>query len=803
MTCSHCGLSVPLGLVRPGDPHQFCCNGCRTVWAVLHDEGLEQYYTYRERAGASGRPVRSTGSGYEYCDDPAFIAAHCRPTPEGLLAIDLYLEGVHCSACLWLVERTTVLVPGVAAATLDLGRSIVHIIFDPTATTLSRIASKLDALGYPPHPHRGAELRALRRHEDRDLLARIAVAGAAAGNIMLIAAALYGGYFEGMQPEFVAFFRWVSLLVATPAVLWSGAVFFRGAWAALATRTAHMDLPITLGILTGFLWGAVNTLRGSGEVYFDSVTALVFLLLIGRWLQRMQQRSAADAAELLTTLAPATARLVEDAGERRAVREVPVEAITVGSLVEVRSGESVPVDGRVVEGTTAVDLSLLTGESVPVEVAPDAEVHAGCVNVSAPIIVRVTASGEATRIARLMLTVEEAARRRTSVVQLADRVSGYFVVVVLGLAVVTLGLWLVWDASHAVDHVVALLVVACPCALGLATPLAITAALGQAARRGILVKGGDALERLARPGLVFFDKTGTLTQGRLSLVAWDGETWVKPLVHAAERGSSHPVARALVAATSGGPDLRATNIIQEPGCGLAATVAGHDLLVGAPAYVRRRIGDLPPWVADAVSRHAGVGATPVVVAVDATARAVAALGDPLREDAPSALRELLRHGYRLAVLSGDHPAAVQAIAAALEVPLVECRGGVSPEGKLARIEEATAVGSAIMVGDGANDAAALSAATVGVAVHGGAEASLAAADVFTTTPGVAPVARLIVGARRTLAVIRRNVAFSLAYNLVAVVLAMAGLIGPLLAAVLMPLSSITVVMSSYRSRIFR
>ena len=801
--CSHCGLPVPPALVKPDEPHQFCCDGCRTVWAVLHDEGLEQYYTYRERAGAVGRRARTTGGAYDYFDDPAFIEANCRALPEGLMAIDLYLEGVHCSACLWLVERTTVLVPGVAAATLDLGRSVVHVVFDPTGTKLSELGQRLDSLGYPPHPHRGAQLRERRRREGRDLIARIAVAGAAAGNIMLVAAALYGGHFEGMQPEFVRFFRWVSLLVATPAVLWSGSVFFRGAWGALQTRTAHMDLPITIGILTGYAWGAFNTVRGSGEIYFDSVTALVFLLLVGRWLQRTQQRSAADAAELLTSLAPATARLVEGDGDERTVREVPVEALTVGALVEIRAGENAPADGVVATGTSSVDVSWLTGEPVPVEVEAGDEVYAGCVNLSAPLVVRVMAAGETTRVGLLLRRVEEAAQRRAPVVQLADRVSGYFVVTVLFLALVTLVLWLFWQPTHAVDHVVALLIVACPCALGLATPLAIAVAIGQAARRGILVKGGDALEHLARPGIVFFDKTGTLTQGRLSLVEWEGDATIQPLVHAVERASAHPVAQALVAATPSDPRLRATDVQHRLGAGLSARVGGREVIVGSPGYVGERVGELPAWAEEAAARHGSKGRTPVLIAVDGGVRALAALADPLRPDAESSLRELGALGYKLAVLSGDHPSAVEAVAAELGVSFVECLGGISPEGKLERVEAAARRGSVVMVGDGANDAAALSAATVGVAVHGGAEASVAAADVFTTTAGVAPVAQLVAGARRTLSVIRRNVAFSLVYNLATVALAMAGAIGPLLAAVLMPLSSLTVVTSSYRARIFR
>jgi Cu2+-exporting ATPase len=301
---------------------------------------------------------------------------------------------------------------------------------------------------------------------------------------------------------------------------------------------------------------------------------------------------------------------------------------------------------------------------------------------------------------------------------------------------------------------------------------------------------------------VFFDKTGTLTQGKLALTGWVGDESTKPLVRAAELGSAHPVAAALVAGVEAEPALVARDVTHELGGGVRARVGEHHVVVGSPRYVARETGGVPEWAERAISAGAADGHTPVVIATDGAVRSVALLGDPVRPDAAKALADLAALGHRLAVISGDHPEVVTAVARELGTDLAECCGGVTPEAKLARIERAVREGGAIMVGDGANDAAALSAATVGVAVHGGAEASLAAADVFTTRGGVTPVVDLVRGARRTLAVIRRNVAFSLSYNLVAVTLAMAGVIGPLLAAVLMPLSSIAVVMSSYRARMF-
>ena len=788
--CAHCGLPVPAGQT------EFCCDGCATVYAVLHASGLEAYYRHRDTDEA--RPAAPSGKTYAELDDPVLRDSCTRPLPGGLLAAELHLSGVHCAACVWLVERVPLVLPGVLSATLDVGRALVELVYDPTETKLSDIARTLDSFGYPAHPRHQTSDANLRRLEDRSALVRIAVAGAAAGNAMLMAFALYGGLFSGMDPEHAALLRWGSLAVTTPAVLWAGGGFFRGAWAALRTRTPHVDLPLAIGIGAGFSHGAIATLTGRGEIYFDSLTMLIFLLLVGRFVERRQTRAAHDAAAFLHSLAPRGARRVKGDG----IEDVSVDALAIGDVVEIRAGEQIPVDGTVSSGSSTLDASLLTGESRPEEVGPGAAVHAGCVNLTSVLRVRVEATGAETRVGRLLENMERAARRRGPIVRLADRVAGRFVIGVLLAAAFTFGLWLLLDPARAIEHTVALLVVSCPCALGMATPLAVSAALGRAARRGILVKGGDSLEALARPALIVFDKTGTLTEGRLALENWHGDRSLQPLVAAAEKSSAHPIATALVRAIESDPELAASEVQQTLGGGIEARVAGRALAIGSPSFVRARVGALPEWAEVAVSMEAEAGRTPVVVVADGLVRALAALGDPLRADARASLDRLRAQGHRIAILSGDHPAAVAAVARELGV-LQEVRGGVSPEAKLEFIERAAQRGPVVMVGDGVNDAAALSAATVGIAVHGGAEASLDAARAFTTRSGIAPVVELTAGARRTLRVIRRGIAFSLLYNAVGMGLAIAGVLSPLLAAILMPLSSLTVISNAYRSRTFQ
>jgi Cu2+-exporting ATPase len=796
--CDHCGLPVPAGLVGDGAELQFCCNGCRVAYEVIHEHGLDGYYEIKQRIDAPEQAAQRSGRSFEEFDDPAFHRLYCRTLPSGLETVELYLEGVHCAACVWLVEKLTVVVDGVAEVRLDLGRALATVTWDPDTTPLSRIARFLDSIGYVSHPFRGIEARDMARREERSLLIRIAVAGAIAGNVMLIAFALYGGHFHGIAEEFRSLFRWVSLVLAVPSVTWCATVFYRGAWGALKMRSLHMDLPIAVGILAGFIQGAVNTVRGAGEIYFDSVTALIFFLLVGRFLQRRQQLKAASSTELLFSLSPSTARLVDAEG----VREVPVEAIGPGAMVEVRAGDSIPADGVVSEGSSSLDRSLLTGESLPEPVEAGDPVHAGTVNLGGRLRVEVRATGEDTRVGRLMRLVEEAARRRAPVVLLADRISGWFVAAVLALAAVTVTVWLKLDPEQAVSHTVALLIVSCPCALGLATPLAVSAAIGRAARRKILVKGGDALENLARPGRMILDKTGTLTEGRLAVVGWWGDEGVKPAVAALERHSAHPVAGALSAVASEAELPEVREVREVTGAGIGGICGGNRLLVGAVSHVEKVMGALPEDAAAAVKKFADDGLSPVVIAIDDRVVAVAAIGDPLRPDSEGSVSAIRAGGWRVEILSGDHPTVVRAIAEEVGIEPEAARGGVSPEEKLAVVRDTAAGTTVAMVGDGVNDAAALAAATVGVGVHGGAEAALAAADVYLARPGLAPVVELLRGAGRTLGVIRRNLVFSLAYNVVAVSFAITGHMSPLLAAILMPLSSMTVVLSSYRARTF-
>lgn len=793
--CTHCGLAVPAGLVEAGAERQFCCGGCRAAYEIIHGCGLDYFYRFRKAVNGQSSPVRSSGRRYAQFDDPSFRRLYCTVRSDGLVQAVLCLENVHCAACVWMLEKLPQIVPGVIEARANLSGSLLTLSWVDGQVNLSRIAQVLETMGYPAHPARHRRDREARLREDRRFLVRVGIAAVCMANVMVLSFALYGGRYNGIEEEYANLFRWVSAGFGLVSLAWPGSVFFRSAVTSLRTRTPHVDLPIALALGVGGLAGFVNVITGRGEVYFDSLTMLVFLLLVSRWIHLRHRRAAGDSLELLFALTPTSARLVT----REGVREVAIESVQVGEVVEVRAGESMPIDGVVAQGISMIDQSLLTGESRPVQVAEGEPVAAGTVNVQATLRIQALATGAQTRVGQLMALMAEAASQRAPIVQWADRIAGRFVVVVLILAAANYAAWSYLQPAAALDHTVALLVVTCPCALALATPLGLAIAIGRAARRSMLIKNGAAIEALARPhGTLLLDKTGTITAGCMELIAWQGDESVRPLLARIERESTHPVARALSADAVEGEASR----VQSYSNGIDGYVGAVHIQAGSGEFLADRGIVIPPDFVELQRRMAEEGLTPVLVARDGHVVATAGLGDPVRSDAAQAIAALRDMGWQVRILSGDHPRVVHAVARQVGVAPGDVRGGAAPEDKLAFVRAAVGAGPVVMVGDGVNDAAAMAGADVGVAVHGGAEASLAAADVYISRPGMQPLVELVRSAQRTMFAIRCSFGLSLVYNVAAAGLAMIGWIHPLLAAVLMPVSSITVLTIVWAQRGF-
>lgn len=809
LPCVHCGEATLCASDQ--DPDQvFCCSGCLGAYQLIHGWGLEDFYALREQMRLTSSPrAAAQGGRFDAFDSPEFLGDSApRTANDGICSVELAVHGLHCAACAWLIERAAEKEDGLLQSRVRMNKHTVQLVYDPTVTKLSQIAKLFDKLGYELAPFSPKENGHLRLESRRHLI-RIAMAGFLAANAMWIAVALYAAEFATVAEDHRYFMTLVGTALGLAAVAIPGRTFLTGGWAAVRTFTPHMDLPIALGLSVGSVVGTLNAIRGIGHVYFDSLAILVFLLLIGRWIQFRQQQRASSAVELMLRITPRHCTLVRsNQSSQPAEQTVLVDTLVAGDVISVDPGESVAADGVVVQGTTTVDRSLLTGESIPIETVPGDEIAAGVINVSQRVEVRVVATGNDSRIGRVMQSVEAATMEKTPIVMLADRIGGYFVVAVLALAAVTFTWWMRSDLGLAASHATSLLIVACPCALALATPLAVAVGLGRAARSGILVRDGEALQKLASSGQVWLDKTGTLTEGKQRITQFFGDTLVLQYAAALEQNFRHPVAGAIkreaarlgLKPKSDGP-IRSQSV----GNGVMGQVDGRRVHVGNQNFIREQsLACDAGWMENA-KQLTVQGESPVFMAIDGRVAAVAGISDPLRRDAASTVAQLKRLGWKVGILSGDHPEIVHRVAVEAGVDPDDCRGGMSPEDKLDAMRRSMQSGlgqQVVMVGDGANDAAALARADVGIAVRGGAEVSLQAAPVFVASGKLSSITNLIIGSRRTRRLIYATFAVSLMYNLVAVALALAGWISPLLAAILMPASSVSVLAITIAARTF-
>lgn len=817
--CDHCGL--PVGPYPVGDSPYFCCTGCAIVYEALQSAGFgDTYYRLRTTTPSrrQARPARTRLDPLHLSelDSERFIAEHTVAVDKGLREAELFLDGVHCAACVWLVERLPYELGGVEEARLDLPRARLTLRYRPAAVPLSSVARWLARFGYEAHPARGHD-GAGRTQAERRLLAKMGICWALAGNVMLLAFAFYAGLDLVTDPMMAAGARWLSLGLAIPAVFYGGSEFFRRAGASLrlALRSRrltglHLDTPISLGLLVGFGHSAWATLSGRGEVWFDSVTVLIAALLTARWLQLRSRRIAGDATERHLSLIPQMVRRLTSNNTTEIVR---AEEIDAGDLIEVPAGEVIPVDGVVAAGRSRINNAVLTGESRPMAVAPGDTVDAGATNLTQPLRVRAEASGEATRVGRLLMWMQGQGTP-APVVLLADRLSGYFVATVLALAALTTAMWLAIAPEMVAAHVVALLVVTCPCALGMATPLAMAVASGKAARTGLFIKHTEAIQQLTRIDAVVLDKTGTLTAGRMTLADWTADDSLSPqhaqrlldLAARLESESNHPIAAAFTEArpVSRRADAPHVGVFEAiAGSGVRGMVDGLAVMVGRPAWIISQTGPMPAALQDALQGYVAGRYTPVAIAVNGVPRMMLAFGDTLRPEAKALIDPLRQDGKTIYLLSGDHAHVVRHVATELGLAPEQAFGEVGPEAKQQFIEHLQQQGLIVaMVGDGVNDAAALQAADIGIAVEGGTTPSLVAADVFMTQSGLHPLHQLLAGSHRVMRTIKLTLGLSLVYNALGAAAAMAGLVTPLVAAIAMPASSLLVVALAIARRSF-
>lgn len=716
--------------------------------------------------------------------------------------VSLHVDGMHCAACIAKVEGALAALPGVDRARANLTQGRVRIRWrDPEAGPSAsdsakgqgsgeRFVAALRAAGYDASILVPESLPARTAAEEREMVRCMAVAGFAAANVMLLSLSIWTGHAEGMAAETRSLFHWFSALIALPALAWAGRPFFRSALTVLRAGRTNMDVPIALAVTLAAGISLWETVRGGPHAYFDSAIALLFFLLIGRFLDRRARRQARSAAARLIALQDGRVTVIGADGHPG---RVPAADLSPGTIMAVAAGERLAADGIVRRGRSEIDASLLTGESAALSVEPGAAVHASAVNLTGSIEVEVTAAGDGTVLADIVRLTEAAEQRKSDYVVLADRVSRLYAPAVHTLALLAFLGWILlggmaWQPALLIA--IAVLIVTCPCALGLAVPVVQVVATGRLLRSGVLVKSGDALERLATADTVVFDKTGTLTLGAPALsnrdAIPDGALEVAAALAAASR---HPLSRAVSAAS---PDVPpAADVAETPGCGLSLATTDGEVRLGKADWC---------GIAEAPAEAGGESApgSEIWLTRPGAAPVRFRLEDALRPDAARTVAILRDAGLRPVLLSGDRPDVVAAVAAA--VGIEDWRGGCLPQDKLAVLDSLRAEGAkkVLMVGDGLNDAPALAAAHVSISPSSAADIAQVAADIVFQSRSLWPVAEALTVARRAQALVRQNIGLAVGYNLFAVPLAVAGLVTPLVAALCMSGSSIVVVLNAIR-----
>ncbi len=797
-TCYHCGLPVPentdFHLKILDAPRELCCHGCVAVAQAIVDNGLDDYYRYRTDMPKSVEElVPDELRKLDLYDHPEVQKSFVHDEGGDIRQASLILEGITCAACIWLNERHLRQLPGVKAASVNYASHRARVTWDDSVIKFSTILTEIRRLGYHAHPFNVQQQEALRQQRRKLDFRRIAVAGLSAGQVMMLAVALYAGEAQGMEEATTQLLRWFSLLLTAPAVLYAAIPFYLSAWSVARRGRANMDVPITLGILAGSVGSAMATIAGSGAVYYDTITMLVFFLLATRFLERGAREKSVEAAENLLRLAPAMATRLTDGQQEL----VPVMDLSAGELILARPGETIAADGQVAEGTSSVDESLLTGESHPSPKAIGDKVIAGSINYESPLAIRVTEVGENTVLASIARLLDRAQAEKPRFAEFADVVGSWFTYGLLAVAVVVAMVWWWLDSTRAFEIVLSVLVVSCPCALSLAAPAAFAAAASHLVARGVLLTRGHALETLSRATHFVFDKTGTLTLGKPELI----ETIPLANLDAAaclniaaslEQSSEHPLAQSFLQAADRSNLVAADAVENRPGFGMSGTFNGIRYTLGNARLT-------PDVIIPTLQNPLPPGATVIWLCDAEQVKAAFVLADVLRPQAVELVQALQQGGMGVSILSGDAPQAVAYFAEQLGI--AHWQAGLTPEGKLAALKEWQEKGAVVaMIGDGINDAPVLAGAPVSIAMGGGTQMARVAGDVVLLSENLLEIDHARVTSRFGMNVVRQNFAWALAYNLIALPFAASGHLSPWLAALGMSVSSLVVVLNALRLR---
>jgi Cu2+-exporting ATPase len=791
LPCYHCGLPVPAGsrfcATVLNERREFCCPGCQAVAEAIVAGGLESYYHHRSETSVNPQALPQQLQDELELYDRADVQKDFVHHAADLAETTLLLEGISCAACGWLIEHRLRQLPAVAEARLNLSNHRLQVRWANSQLPLSALLAELRHIGYAAHPYQADRAAEQLAAENRLTLRQLGVAGLLWFQAMMATMATWPEFNIDLSPELHQIMRWVAMFLTTPIVFYSCAPFFKGAMRDLRTRHLTMDVSVSLAIGSAYVAGIWTAITGVGELYFDAVGMFALFLLTGRYLERRaRQRTAAATAQLVNLLPASCLRLdAEGQSERILLRE-----LQLGEHVLIQPGAVVPADGRIVQGQSSVDESLLTGEYLPLPRAIGDLVTAGTLNVEGPLHVEVLALGHDTRLSAIVRLLDRAQADKPRLAELADKAAQWFLLATLLLVVVIGAVWWHLDSSRAFWVVLAMLVATCPCALSLATPTALTAATGTLHKLGLLLTRGHVLEGLNQIDTVIFDKTGTLTEGRLTLRAIrplgnDSDDACLALAAALENHSEHPIARAF-----GQAPAAAESVSSMPGLGLEGVLDGRRLRIGQASFVAQLSGAPAP----AMPAEAGQW---LLLGDSQGPLAWFVLDDRLRSDAPALLAACKARGWKTLLLSGDTSPMVTSVAA--ELGIDEAHGGLRPDDKLAMLHTLHSQGrKVLMLGDGVNDVPVLAAADISVAMGSATDLAKTSADAVLLSNRLDALVQAFTLARRTRHVIIENLFWAGLYNGLMLPFAALGWVTPVWAAVGMSVSSLTVVLNALR-----
>ncbi len=791
IACSHCHLEFDESVMIKEDELYFCCNGCQGVYHLLSDEGLDSFY---EKAGN----ITLTPPTQQYEDStnfnaPAFYDKFVKINSDGFSEVSLIIEGIHCSACVWLNEKALHKMEGVIEADINFTNNKAVIVWADDIMKLSAIIDMIRAIGYNAFPYDASLQEAHANRERKDYYLRMAVAIFASMNIMWIAVAQYAGYFSGITQEIKTILNIAEGILATPVLFYSGWIFFRGAYYGLKNRTVNMDILVATGALLTYIYSIYITVIESGEAYFDSVAMIITFVLIGKFLEVLSKKNAADALDIMGKHLPSEVNIVKDGS----VESCKLADVVVGDIVVVSSGEKVLLDGIIVKGEGSFDESNLTGESDPIYKTIGENIISGTTSIDADIHFKTTKDFEHSTLSSLVSLLESAINKKPKIEQMANRLSEHFSTAILSLSFITFLVWWLWPHSFETAFIVGIsvIVIACPCALALATPVATLVGLSLGAKRGILFKEAAQLETMAKADVLVLDKTGTLTVGKPEVLNVEiFHDFDITLLYSLTKASNHPVSKGiskyLLQDDATLKDIIFDEFTQIAAAGISASYQGDKLLGG----------NLKLMSDNDIEVNYTSDNTLFYFALNGRVVAIYELSDKVKDDAKELINSLASKGIQSVMLTGDNEKSAQKVAEV--IGLKEFFYEQTPQDKEAYISKLHQDGkTVVMVGDGVNDILALAHADIGIVMGSGSDIAVDVSDVVLLNDSLTSLNDAFKISRTTYGLIKQNLGISLVYNAITIPLAMAGYVIPLVAAISMSVSSLLVVGNSMRIRL--